>query len=148
MQSDELKNHNSSLCTLHSSLKEKQMAEKSIIQEKSFNFAVRIAKLYRFLCNEKKEYILSKQLLRSGTSIGANVSEALRGVSKRDFGNKMAIALKEANETDYWLKLMNATEYLSETQYININSDCDEIIRILTSIVKTSMKRDDKNGIC
>lgn len=115
------------------------MADKSIIQEKSFEFAVRVVKLYRFLCSEKKEYVISKQMLRSGTSIGANVSEALRGVSRRDFGNKMAIALKEANETEYWLKLLFATDYLSESQYASINSDCVEVNKILIAIVKKTL---------
>ena len=114
--------------------------KESIIQDKSFEFAVRVVKLYQFLCTEKKEFMLSKQLLRSGTSIGANVSEALRGVSRRDFGNKMAIALKEASETEYWLKLLYATNYLNESQYESINTDCIEINKILNSIVKKTLE--------
>jgi four helix bundle protein len=113
------------------------MAE-SIIQGKSFDFAVRIVRLYRYLC-DNKEYVISKQMLRSGTSIGANVSEALRGVSRRDFGNKMAIALKEANETEYWLNLLHATDYLDNTQYESIHEDCVEVIKILTPIVKKTL---------
>ena len=88
--------------------------QESIIETKSFQFAIRIVKLYQYLCEEKREYILSKQLVRCGTSIGANVSEAQRGQSKPDFYAKIAISLKEANETRYWIRLLHATEYLSD----------------------------------
>lgn len=108
------------------------------IKEKSFKFAIRIVNLYKYLCNEKQEYILSKQLLRSGTSIGANVSEAQRGQSKPDFVSKMNIALKEANETDYWLRLLYETNYLDENQFKSLYKDIDEIISILMSICKTT----------
>ncbi|MHC1694734.1 MAG: four helix bundle protein [Eubacteriales bacterium] len=117
------------------------MADNNVIQEKSFGFAVRIVKLFKYLCDEKNEYTLSKQLMRSGTSIGANVSEALRGVSRRDFNNKMAISLKEANETEYWIKLLYATDYLTEVQYNSIYTDCIEIIKILTAIVKNTSEK-------
>ncbi len=110
----------------------------NIIVNKSFDFAVRIVKLSKYLTNEKKEYTLSKQLLRSGTSIGANVSEAQRGQSKADFSAKMCIALKEANETEYWLKLLYCTDYLTETQYQSIQKDMQELLGLLTSICKTS----------
>ena len=110
----------------------------NIVVAKSFDFAVRIVNLSKYLTNEKKEYTLSKQLLRSGTSIGANVSEAQRGQSKADFAAKMCIALKEANETDYWLKLLYRTEYLTEAQYHSIQTDIQELLGLLTSICRTS----------
>ena len=116
--------------------------QESIVEIKSFNFAVRIVKLYQYLCEEKKEYILSKQLLRSGTSIGANVSEAQRGQSKPDFYSKMAIALKEANETYYWIRLMHSTEYLSDKEYSSLDSDINEIISILVAICNSKEKND------
>lgn len=84
----------------------------NIIEKKSFDFAIRIVKLYKFLCNEKNEFVLSKQLLRSGTSIGANVAEAQQAQSKADFISKISIALKEATESKYWLRLLNATDYI------------------------------------
>ena len=112
----------------------------NIILEKSFGFAVRIVNLYKYLCSEKKEYVLSKQLLRSGTSIGANVNEAQAGQSKKDFISKMAIASKEARETKYWLDLLIETEYLdANTQHTkSLMSEVDEIVKLLTSIVKSS----------
>ena len=110
----------------------------NISVEKSFAFAVRIVKLYQYLTDKHKEYVLSKQLLRSGTSIGANVAEAQRGQSKADFISKMSIALKEANETQYWLKLLYKTEYLSKSQFDSINDDINTLISILTAICKTS----------
>ena len=110
----------------------------NIIETKSFTFAVRIVNLYKMLTNDRKEYVLSKQLLRSGTSIGANVSEAERGQTKPDFYAKMCIALKEANETQYWLKLLYRTEYISQMQYESINADMSELLRILTAICKTA----------
>ncbi len=108
------------------------------IEQKSFFFAVRIIKLCRFLREEKKEYILSKQLLRSGTSIGANIAEAQQAQSKADFTAKLSIALKEAVETNYWLRLLHATEYLSEAAFSSIITDCKELERLLTAIIKTS----------
>ena len=112
----------------------------NVIENKSFDFAVRIVKLYQYLTAEKKELVLSKQLLRSGTSIGANVSEAQRGQSKADFNAKMNIALKEANETDYWLKLLYKTEYLNQQEYNSIEPEINEIIAILVSICKKTNK--------
>ena len=106
--------------------------------DKSFNFAVRIVNLYKYLASEKKEYVLSKQLLRCGTSIGANISEAQRAQSKADFIAKMSIALKEANETCYWFRLLYATDYLSKEQFDSLSADINELISILTSILKTS----------
>ena len=110
----------------------------NIIVEKSFDFAVRIVNLRKYLTREHKEFILSKQLLRSGTSIGANVSEAQRGQSKADFTAKMSIALKEASESEYWIKLLYRTEYLSKEQYSSLNTDIQELIGLLTAICRTS----------
>ena len=114
------------------------MQENNTIDVKSLNFAVRIVKLYKYLREEKKEDVLSKQLLRSGTGIGANVREAKYGQSRNDFISKMSVALKEAAETEYWLELLHRTEYLSKEQYADINVDCSEISKLLTSIVKNS----------
>ena len=113
------------------------MKKDNVIVDKSFDFAVRIVKLYQHLNSEKKEFVLSKQLLRSGTSIGANVSEAIRGQSQADFYAKLNIALKEANETDYWLWLLYKTDYLTEKEYNSIYNDINEIIALLVSITKT-----------
>jgi len=112
--------------------------DNNAIVEKSFEFAVRIVNLYKFLTKEQKEYVLSKQLLRCGTSIGANVSEAQRGQSKADFIAKMSIALKESNETQYWLKLLFRTEYMTKKQYDSLNDDIQEITSILTAICRTA----------
>lgn len=113
----------------------------NVIVAKSFDFAVRIVNLYKHLTNEKKEYILSKQLLRSGTSIGANVSEAQKAQSTADFNAKMNISLKEANETEYWLRLLNETEFLTKQEFESIESDINEIIAILVSICKKTNKK-------
>jgi len=110
----------------------------SIIGEKSFDFAVRIVRLYKYLCDEKKEFVLARQLLRSGTSVGANVQEGLQGQSRRDFHAKMNIALKEVSETKYWLRLLLATDILSEKEQNSIMEDCTELEKILISIVKTT----------
>ena len=106
------------------------------IQEKSFSFAVRIVNLCKLLRGQRQEYTLSKQLLRSGTSIGANIAEAQNAQSRADFQSKLNIALKETTETKYWLKLLVATEYLSDSEFDSIISDCNEIERILSSSVK------------
>ena len=108
----------------------------NIIKDKSFAFAVRIVNMYKYLTNEKQEYIMSKQVFRSGTSIGANVCEALQGISTADFVAKMSISLKEACETDYWLRLLHNTGYIDDRLFSSIIVDCEEIIKILTSIVK------------
>ena len=108
----------------------------SIIEKKSFDFAVRIVNLYRHLTSDKKEFVLSKQLLRSGTSIGANVAEGERGQTKPDFNSKMNIALKEANEAYYWLRLLYKTDFLTEKEFQSMEKDVDEIIAILVSICK------------
>ena len=114
--------------------------KENIIKEKSFDFAVRIVNLYQYLNNEKKEFVLSNQLLRSGNAIGALVREAEQAESKADFIHKLAIALKEANESDYWIELMYKTDYLTEKQYKSIKNDITELIKLLTSIIKTSKK--------
>ncbi len=113
------------------------MKENNIILEKRKSFAVRTVKLCKYL-NEKHEYILSKQLVRSGTSIGANVREAQRGQSKADFISKMNIALKESCETEYWLEILMETEYLSKEEFESIYNDNKEITKLLMSIIKTS----------
>ena len=112
--------------------------EDNLILEKSFEFAVRIVNLCKFLRQEHREYVLSKQILRSGTSIGANVSEAERGQSRADFVSKMSVALKEANETKYWLKLLYRTDYISQAQHESLHKDVAEILSILTAICKSA----------
>ena len=112
----------------------------SIVYNKAFNFSVEIIKMYKFLCDEKKEYTLSKQLLRSGTSIGANIREALEGQSKKDFISKISIANKEAAETEYWLELFVASHILSESEANSLLIHIEELIKILTSILNTSKK--------
>ena len=114
----------------------------NIILDKSFEFAIRVVKLYKYLCDDKKEYVLSKQLLRAGTSIGANINEAQAGQSKADFIAKMAIASKEARESKYWIDLLIKTDYLdiNENHIKSLLNDIEEIIKLLTSIVKTSME--------
>jgi len=110
----------------------------NVIASKSYAFAIRIINLYKFLMQEKKELVLSKQLLRSGTAIGALIREAEHAQSKADFLNKMNIALKEANETEYWLMLLKDTKYISESEFQSIEKDCSEILKLLISIVKTT----------
>lgn len=113
------------------------MEKKNIIKEKSFAFAVDIVQLYKVLA-EKKEFVLSRQVLRSGTSIGANVRESEHAQSKADFIHKLSISLKEANETEYWLDLLYETKYLSDIEFQNIKPKIIELLRLLTSIIKTS----------
>ena len=110
----------------------------NIIESKSFDFAIRIVNSYKYLTGKKNEYVLSKQLLRSGTSIGANVAEAEQAQSKPDFISKMNIALKETSETKYWIKLLQATDFLSEEESSSILADCIELEKILVSIIKSS----------
>ena len=110
----------------------------NIIEQKSFEFAVRIVNLYKHLSETKKEFVLSKQLLRSGTSIGANVAEAEQAQSKADFISKMSIALKEASETKYWIRLLTSTNYLTEAESASILNDCVELEKILVSIIKST----------
>ena len=113
------------------------MGQKSIIGDKSMAYAIRIVRLYRYLTDEKHEFVMSKQLLRCGTSIGANTKESKNAQSRNDFLNKLNIALKEADETEYWLELLYKTDYLDQNQYLSIQNDTNEIIKILTSIIKT-----------
>ena len=115
------------------------MDKNNIIRDKAYAFAIRIVNAYKFLTENKKEFVLSKQLLRSGTAVGALVAEAIFAQSGPDFLNKMNIALKEANETKYWLDLLKDTKYIEEVQYDSISSDCKELVALLFSIVK-SMK--------
>ena len=114
------------------------MKKESVVMNKSYAFALRVVKLYKYITIEKKEYVLSKQLLRSGTAIGALIKEGEHAQSKADFLNKMNVALKEANETEYWIQLLRDSEYISIKQSISILEDVLEIIRLLTSIVKTT----------
>ena len=113
----------------------------NVIVDKSKFFAIRIVRAYKYLTAEKNEYVLSKQLLRSGTSIGANVKEATRGQSKPDFYSKLNIALKEASETGYWLEILYETEYIDKKLFESINEDCQELIKLLVSITKTQKQK-------
>ena len=110
---------------------------KSVLKDKSYKFALRIVKLYKFIVANKKEYLLSKQILRSGTSIGANIEEARQGQSKADFVHKLSIAQKEAFETGYWLRLLRDTEYLTKAQADSLIADCAELQKMLTASIKT-----------
>lgn len=116
------------------------MKTENIIVDKSKAFAIRIVKLSQYLSLDKKEYVLSKQVLRSGTSIGANVKEAIRAQSKADFISKMSIALKEASEAEYWLELLHETGYITENQFNSIIPECVEVIKIITSIINSAKK--------
>jgi four helix bundle protein len=113
----------------------------SIIGKKSYAFALEIVALYKYLIDEKKEYVLSKQVLRSGTSIGANVNEALSGQSKRDFVHKLSISLKEAKETSYWLNLLKDSNYISSDSFNKLNESCNEVLKILSSIIITTKEK-------
>lgn len=113
--------------------------KENVIKDKSYSFALRIVKLYQYLC-EKKEFVLSKQMLRSGTSIGANVRESEHAESKADFIHKLSISLKEANETEYWLELLYDANYIDKKMYDSISKDCTELLKILISIIKSSKK--------
>ena len=110
------------------------------VKSKSYVFALRIIKAYKFLSIEHREFILSKQLLRSGTAIGALIREAEHGESKADFIHKMSIALKEANETEYWILLLHDSDFLDDNSFKSILSDCQELIKMLISIIKSSKK--------
>ena len=114
------------------------MKKENVVMSKSYTFALRIIKIYKYLVAEKKEYVLSKQLLRSGTAIGALIKEGEHAQSKADFLNKMNVSLKEANETEYWIELLRDSEYLSTSVSFSLLSDIAEIIRILISIVKST----------
>ncbi len=113
------------------------MKKDNIVQIKSYAFAIRIIKTYQFLCENKKEFVLSKQLLRCGTSVGANIEEAIGAQSDKDFYAKLTIAYKEARETHYWIRLLKDTDYLTEEEYKSLLKDIDELLRIIGSIQKT-----------
>lgn len=113
---------------------------KSVLKDKSYAFAIRIVRLSQLLQSEKKEFVLNKQLLRSGTAIGALIREAEFGQSKPDFINKLSIALKEANETEYWLSILKDTNYIDLNLFESMQQDCNEIIAMLVSSIKTAKK--------
>ena len=117
---------------------------KSIVGNKAYVFALRIINAYKYFTKEQKEFVLSKQMLRSGTAIGALTREAEHAQSRADFVNKMNIALKEANETEYWLMLLKDSEYMDEKTFISIHDDCNELIRLLVSIVKTTKEKNNE----
>ena len=123
-----------------------EKSKENIIVEKSKAFALRIIRLYKYLREEKNEYVLSKQIVKSGTSIGANVKEAIRAQSKADFYAKLYIALKEASETEYWLELLSESEYIEESHFKSIYKDCQEMIKLLVSITKTQKEFEQKGG--
>ncbi len=130
-------------CFPFEKLRNIKILNKNIVKEKSFDFAIRIVKLYKYLMEEKKDFVLSKQILRCGTSIGANINEAQQAQSKKDFLMKMNISLKECTETKYWIELLSATDYINEEQKDSILKDCIELEKLLTSIVKTTSNRMD-----
>lgn len=115
--------------------------KENVIQKKSYAFALRIVKLYRWLGEKKREFVLAKQILRSGTSIGTNVEEAIGGQSERDFHAKMTIAYKEARERHYWLRLLRDGDFIDDTAFQSIISECDELLKILGSITKTMKQK-------
>ena len=115
--------------------------KQSILKDKSKAFALRVIRLYNYLCEERKEYILSKQLLRSGTSIGANIAEAFYGQSEADFVSELSIAQKETSETIYWLDLLHESDYLKQNEYDSVYSDAEELIKLLTSSIKTMKEK-------
>ena len=119
------------------------MTANNILVDKTISFAIRIVNCCKFLVNDKKELVMSKQMLRSGTSIGANVHECIQAQSRADFVSKMSIALKEASETSYWLILLNKTDYISDSMFDSIKSDLDEITKIIISSIKTTKKNMD-----
>lgn len=115
--------------------------KENLVRNKSYAFAIRIVKLYKYLCEEKKEFVLSKQLLPSGTSIGANIEEAIGGQSEKDFFAKLTIAYKETRETHYWVRLLTDTDYLTKEQSDRILIDIQELLKIIGSIQKTMKKK-------
>lgn len=119
--------------------------EDNIIAIKSYKFAVRCVNLYKYLCEEKHDYVIGKQLLRSGTSIGANVKEAIRGISKAEFRAKMSISLKEASESEFWIELLRDTEYITKEEAESLLNDCGELLRLLMSIVKTTQTEEKQH---
>ena len=118
-----------------------RVSRESPLRNKSYRFGVRIVRLSQFLVADHREYVLSRQVLRSGTAIGALIREAEYGISKADFRNKMSIALKEANETDYWLSILRDTDYIDEKMFRSLSEDCVELIRMLIATVKTTQSQ-------
>ena len=114
---------------------------RSILQDKSFQFALKVIKLYKFLSEEKREYVLSKQILRSGTSVGANIREAQNAQSKADFIHKLSISQKECDETIYWLELLHQSEYISEDEFVFMNANANELLKMLRSAILTSKSK-------
>jgi four helix bundle protein len=112
--------------------------KKNVIKDKSFDFAIKVVKLYKLLCKDRKEFVMSKQILRSGTSIGAMVRESEHAESKSDFIHKLSVALKEASETEYWLELLYEFDYVEKAHFISMKEDVHEVLKILTAIIKTS----------
>lgn len=112
--------------------------KENVLIDKSKDLALRIVRMYKYLCDEKKEFVLSKQVLRSGTSIGANIREANRSQSKKDFIAKLNISLKEADETMYWLELLHESDYLDDDSFNSINTDTEELVKLLVSIIKST----------
>ena len=121
-------------------INDKDMTQDNILIEKSIDFAIRMTNCYKYLMEEKNEYIMSKQMFRSGTSIGANIHEGVQAQSKADFISKLGISLKEATETSYWLVVLNRANFLEEKLYLSLKADLDSIIRILVASIKTSKK--------
>lgn len=119
------------------------MGKENIIQRKSYVFALKVVKLHQYLCNEKNEYIISKQLLRSATSVGANIEEAIGAQSKKDFISKLSIAYKEARESHYWIRLLTDAKYIQNDANIILLRDIEEILKIIGSILKTMKKNKD-----
>jgi len=111
--------------------------KENVVVEKSYAFAIRIVNLYKFLIAEKKEFVLSKQLLRSGTSIGANIEEAVGSHSRKEFASKLSIAYKEARETHYWIRILRDTKFIDEKMSKSLLSDNDELLKLIGSIIKT-----------
>lgn len=122
------------------------MKKENVVQGKSYAFALRIVRLYRYLCDEKREYVLSKQIVRSGTSIGANIEEAIGGQSRKDFISKMSIAYKEARETHYWLRLLRDSDILEARHAESAIEDCEELLRLCGSIVRTTKQKTPIQG--
>ncbi len=118
------------------------MKSNNVVKDKSYKFSLRIIKLYKHLCEEKKEFVLSKQILRSGTSIGANIEEAIGGFSPKDFLYKLTISYKEARETHYWLRLLHDSGYLNDVSFQSILSDCEELLKLLTTIIKSTKSKE------
>ena len=116
------------------------MSSDSVLKQKSMRFAQRTVRLYQYLTKDKQEYVMSKQVLRSGTSIGANIAEAIYGSSRKDFAAKLQIARKEASETLYWLELLNSCDYIPNDLYRSLHADCQELMQMLTSSIKTIME--------